>query len=188
MMHELIVGTRSYRRFKQNPVDRETLRALVDLARLSASGANLQPLKYVLSCDPQRNAAIFPHTQWAAYLADWPGPPEGERPAAYIVILLDRAISASAGCDHGIAAQSIVLGAAEKGLGACIIGSLQRDALSRALDLDARYTILLVIALGVPAERVVLEDLPADGSIRYYRDADSVHHVPKRSLDAVIVG
>jgi nitroreductase len=187
-LHELIVRTRSCRRFKQDPVDRDTLRALVDLARLSASGANLQPLKYLLSCEPERNASLFPHTVWAGYLADWPGPAEGERPTAYIVILLDREIGASPGCDHGIAAQSIVLGAAEKGLGACIIGSLKREAMRRALDLAARYEILLVVALGVPAEQVVLEDLPADGSIRYYRDAADVHHVPKRGLDEVIVG
>jgi len=188
MLEELIRKTRSYRRFHQDvPVDLETLRALVNLARLSASAANLQPLKYILSCDPEANARIFPHTRWAGYLKDWGGPAEGERPAAYIVILGDTEIRESFGCDHGIAAQSIMLGATERGLGGCIIGSIDRDGLRQTLDIPERYESLLVLALGKPKERVVLEEVGPDGDIRYYRDAEGVHHVPKRSLDELIL-
>ena len=186
-MQTLVRQTRSYRRFKQDPISIETLRELVDLARLSASGANLQPLTYMLSCDAATNAAVFPQTMWAGYLADWPGPAEGERPTAYIIILNDTGVSKSPGCDHGIAAQSIVLGAQEKGIGACMIGSIHREALVQALDIPGRYEVLLIIALGIPGETVVLEDTGPDGSVRYYRDADGVHHVPKRTLDAIIL-
>ena len=109
---------RTYRRFYQEvTVEHQMLRELVDLARLSASAANLQPLKYILSCESQKNALIFPHLGWAGYLKDWQGPSKGERPSAYIIILNDTRIGQSSGCDHGIAAQSILLGAAEKGLG-----------------------------------------------------------------------
>ena len=87
---ELVLQTRSYRRFDQaTPVSLDTLRELVDLARQTASGSNIQPLKYVLSAGPATNARIFPHTRWAGYLKDWPGPAEGERPAAYVVMLGD---------------------------------------------------------------------------------------------------
>jgi len=165
-----------------------TLRELVDLARLSASGANRQPLKYILSCDPQKNALIFPHLRWAGYLKDWGGPAEGERPTAYIVILRDDEISLSVDCDHGIAAQSILLGATERGLGGCILGSVQRDEMRQALGIPDRYYILLVIALGKPAETVVIEPVGADGDIKYWRDEAGVHHVPKRSLDEIIIG
>jgi len=188
MLQDLIRKNRSYRRFHQNvPVELETLRALVNLARLSASGANLQPLKYILSCDPETNAGIFPHTRWADYLKDWGGPTEGERPVAYIVILGDTEIRQSFGCDHGIAAQSIMLGATERGLGGCIIGSIDRDGLRQTLDIPERYEILLVLALGRPRETVVLEEVGPGGDIRYYRDTESVHHVPKRSLDELIL-
>ena len=130
MLEDLIRKNRSYRRFHQGfPIALETLRALVHLARLSASGANLQPLKFVLSCGPETNARIFPHTRWAGYLKDWDGPAEGERPAAYVVILGDTAIRKSFGCDHGIAAQSIMLGAVERGLGGCMLGAIDRDGL-----------------------------------------------------------
>ena len=188
MIEDLIRKNRSYRRFHQDvPVGVKMLRALVSLARLSASGANLQPLKYILSSDPETNATIFPHTRWAGYLKDWDGPAEGERPAAYVVILGDTEIRSSFGCDHGIAAQSIMLGATERGLGGCILGALDRTALREALDIPERYDILLVLALGKPKETVVLEDVGPDGDIKYYRDESSVHHVPKRSLEELIL-
>ena len=120
-------------------------------------------------------------------MRSWSGPAEGERPSAYIVILGDTEISKSSGCDHGIAAQSIMLGATERGLGGCMIGSIKRDALRETLEIPERYEIQLVLALGKPAETVVLEDVGPDGDIKYYRDDEDVHHVPKRPLDELIL-
>jgi len=188
VLKDLVLRNRSYRRFDQGTaVDPDTLRQLVDLARLSASASNKQPLKFYLACDPATNALIFPNLSWAGYLKDWAGPDQDERPTAYIVILGDREIRSSFGCDHGIAAQSILLGATERGLGGCIIGSVRRDALREALDIAARYEILLVLALGLAKEIVVIEDVASNGDIKYWRDAEDVHHVPKRSLDEIIV-
>ena len=189
MLRDLVVTNRSYRRFYEDAaIEEVTLRGLVDLARLSASGANRQPLKYILSVDPQKNALIFPHLRWAGYLKDWLGPSDGERPAAYIIILGDTEIRKSLGCDHGIAAQSILLGAREKGLGGCMIASIRRERLRKALDIPPHYEILLVLALGKPKEMVVIEPVGPDGDIKYWRDSDGVHHVPKRSLDEIIIG
>jgi len=188
MLKELVLKNRSYRRFYQDfIIDRQTLVELVDLARLSASALNLQPLKYMLSCDPEKNATIFQHLAWASYLKDWPGPDEGERPSAYIIILGDTEITKSFGCDHGIAAQSILLGATEKGLGGCIIANVKRRQLSEALNIPPRYEILLVIALGKPKEKVVIEPVGPDGDIKYWRDSEGVHHVPKRPLSEIII-
>ena len=188
MIRDLITKNRSYRRFFQEAaIERQTLKELVDFARVSASGANLQPLKYILSCEPQKNALVFPHLVWAGYLKDWVGPGEGERPSAYIIILGDTEISRSFDYDCGIAAQSILLGAMEKGLGGCMIGSVQRERLRKALDIPSRYEILLVLALGKPREKVVLETAEHGGSIEYWRDSEDVHHVPKRPLDEIIV-
>lgn len=187
-VRELVLKNRSYRRFYQDhAVDQDTLVELVDLARHSASGNNLQPLKFYLSADPQTNALIFPNTRWAGSLKNWDGPEDGERPAAYIVILGDKNITDSFGVNHGIAAQSILLGATEKGLGGCMIGSVQRVVLHRELGLADNLHILLVIALGKPKETVVIDPVGSDGSITYWRDDESVHHVPKRSLDELIV-
>jgi len=188
-IRELVLKNRSYRRFHQEvPIEMQTLRELVDLARLSASGGNNQPLKYVLSCDGEKNASIFPTLAWAAYLKDWPGPQEGERPSAYIVILGDTQVRENFGPDHGIAAQSILLGAVEHGLGGCIIASIRKENLRQALGIPAHLEILLVLALGKPKESVVLEEVGSDGDIRYWRDEQGVHHVPKRSLAEIIIG
>lgn len=188
MLKELVAKNRSYRRFSENtPVELETLRQLVDLARLTPSAANLQPLKYLLACDPQSNQRIFDSLAWAGYLRDWPGPAEGERPAAYIVLLGDNEIAKNFGIDPGIAAQTILLGAAEQGLGGCMIASIRREDLRTALKIPAQYEIPLVIALGKPIENVILEPLNAAGEIKYYRDEAGTHHVPKRALDEIIV-
>jgi nitroreductase len=188
MIHDFVAKSRSVRRFYQDvPIAMETLRALVDLARLSPSARNAQPLRFILSADPEKNALIFKHLAWAGYLKGWGGPPEGERPTGYILILGDTTISPNFGCDHGIAAQSILLGAVEAGLGGCIIGSVQRPALMEQLHIDPKYEILLALALGKPKEEIVIERLGPDGDIKYWRDANQVHHVPKRTLDDLII-
>jgi nitroreductase len=189
MIADLIRRNRSCRRFYQDrALSRETLLGLVNLARLSASAANLQPLKFALSWEPEKNAAIFACLAWAGYLKEWPGPGEGERPAAYIVVLGDKDITPNFGCDHGIAAQSILLGAREQGLGGCMLGSINREQLRRVLALPDRYDILLVIALGAPKEEVVLTEAGPGGDIKYWRDEAGVHHVPKRRLEDILVG
>jgi len=188
MLSDLVAKNRSYRRFEEGvEVKREVLEACVDLARLSASGSNAQPLKYVLSNDRATNAKIFSTLSWAGYLQDWPGPTEGERPSAYVVVLLDTDIRKDAGCDHGIAAQSIMLGAVEHGLGGCMLGSIRKKELSELLKLPSKFEILLVLALGKPVENVEVEKVGPDGDIKYWRDESGVHHVPKRSLEDLIV-
>lgn len=186
MIHELITRNRSYRRFYNEPVTRQTLEELVDCARLSASGANKQPLKYVLSCDQAGNDAIFSTLAWAGYLPEWPGPVAEERPTAYIVIVADKEIGA-AGIDHGIAAQSILLAAVEKGLGGCILASVQPDKLATLLELPPQYEILIVVALGKPKEEVQLEEMQPGDSVKYWRDEQQLHHVPKRALRDIIL-
>jgi len=189
MIEGLVRRTRSYRRFQQAvPVGLEVLRKGVELARMSASASNLQPLKYILSNDLETNGRVFPLLGWAGYLKDWGGPVEGERPSAYIVILGDTKIRRDFGCDHGVAAQSIMLGMTEQGFGGCIIGSVSRDELRNVLGISEQYEILLVLALGKPKEKIVLEEVGPEGDIRYYRDEKDVHHVPKRPLNELIVG
>jgi len=188
MLKDLIRKNRSYRRFDQHvPVPMELLREMVDAARLSGSARNMQPLKYMLFNTPEDCTRIFPTTAWAGYLKAWPGPEEGERPTAYIVQLGDLELTDDWWCDDGIAAQSMMLTAVEKGFGGCIIGSVQREKLRSILSIPERYKIIQVLALGKPAEKVVIDEAK-DGDITYWRDDQEVHHVPKRSLDELIIG
>ena len=187
MLKDLIIKNRSYRRFYSDyKIKRNIIEELVDMARLSPSASNLQPLKYYISCNTDTNNKIFPCLGWAGYLQNWPGPADDEQPSAYIIILGDQNINKSIDCDHGIAAQSILLGAAEKGLGGCIIASIDRELLRKKLNIPVNLDILLTIALGKPRETVKIEPLTND-DIKYWRDTEGVHHVPKRSLQEIIL-
>jgi nitroreductase len=188
MIRDLVLKNRSRRRFQESfTIGTETLKELVDLARCSASGANRQPLKYILSCDPEKNNKIFPNLFWAAALKDWNGPAEGERPSAYIIILGDKEISQNFGVDHGIAAQTILLGAVEKDLGGCMMGAINIEGLRQAIQIPERYVVLLAVALGKPNEEVVLKNVGQDGNTNYWRDDQGVHYVPKRPLNDIII-
>ena len=188
MFKELVLKCRSYRRFYEEvAIDNKTLKELVDFARLSASAVNRQPLKYIISGARDKNAQIFSTLHWAGTLKTWPGPTEGERPAAYILILGDKEIGASFGMDPGIAAQTILLGAVEKGLGGCMLGAVDREDLRKLLNIPVRYEISLVVALGKPKEKIILETMNAGDSYDYWRDNGEGHHVPKRKLADIIV-
>jgi nitroreductase len=190
---DLVLANRSYRRFDgTHAVDGTELRDLVDLVRTTPSGGNLQPLKYVLSCSAAGNALVYETLAWAAYLPEWKGPPVNERPTAYVVMLVDRTITRAiqirlAEFDAGISAQTILLGAVERGLGGCIFASLRREELGRRLGLPDTLEIALVIALGRPVEKVVLDVLTPGGSVKYWREPDGTHHVPKRGLEELIL-
>ena len=186
MIDDLIRKTRSFRRFKEDEtIDIETLRWLADLARMGGSARNMQPLKYILVNAPEANKKIFPLLGWAGYLHDWPGPPPGERPSAYIICLLDKSLSSEADCDLGIATQNMLLGASERGLGGCRIASVA-PGLKDLLQLESHLEIRMVIALGQPVESVSLDAMKAGGDIKYWRDAEQVHHVPKRSRQEIV--
>ncbi len=185
-LKDLVLLNRSYRRFDETHFfSIKELEELIDLTRYIASGRNAQPLKYILSYQPSTNNLIFPTLTWAAYLKDWDGPADGERPTAYIVMLLDKSISEQPLCDHGIAAQTILLGAVEKGWGGCILMSIKKQQLNEVLDIPTHFEILMVIALGKPIEKIVLEPM-VNGDFRYWRDENNVHHVPKRALNEII--
>jgi nitroreductase len=183
----LVKENRSCRRFDNTvKISPQDLTGLVDLARHCASAANNQPLKYILSTDEQTNQAIFDCLGWAAYLKDWPGPDPSERPAAYIVICGDHSISDKFWCDHGIAAQTILLGARARGLAGCMFGAINIKKLNAVLEIPDHLEVKLVVALGKPLEKAVIDEVGPDGSIKYFRDENQVHHVPKRSLDTLV--
>ncbi len=188
MLLEMVKRNRSYRRFFENEaIDREVLLELINLARLSPSGANRQALRYYVSCEPGQNESIFSTLGWAAYLPEWPGPGAGERPSAYIVMGQEQDYKMALPLDTGIAAQTILLGAVEAGLGGCMIGNIDRAALRLALHIPESFEILLVIALGKPKEEIVIDEIDSGADIKYWRDAQQVHHVPKRKLKDIVV-
>lgn len=188
MLKDLVLKNRSYRRFDTTvAIPMSTLEELAALARICPSAANKQPLRFILSTSRPDNDAIFDCLKWAAYLKDWGGPLPAERPSAYIIMLNTAKDWDFAKFDLGIAAQTMLLAATEMGLGGCMLGAIDRERLRAHFALDQELEISLVLALGKPAEEVRIVDLPADGSIRYYRDEAGVHHVPKRDLADLVL-
>ena len=191
MIRDLVIENRSYRSFDESkPVGSETLKELVDTARLCGSAVNRQPLKYRLVSEKDEVEEVLSHTHWAGLLKDIVLPPEGHHPTAFIAVCCDTSVTpdpAHAQFDAGMAAQTIMLMAAEEGFGGCMLMAFDKEAVSVALRLPKKLSPVVLLALGVPDETVFLCDLPADGSTAYFRDKAGVHFVPKRSLADVLV-
>jgi len=184
LIYEKIISRRTVRKYEQRQVPKEVLERCLDAARLSPSGSNLQPLKYVIVNDEEQLKKVFKATRWAGSLPDY-NPTEDEAPQAYFAILLDTNIRKSPGHDVGIAAMSISMVAFDEGLGSCMLGSIDRVVLREVLKVPEYLDILLLVALGYPAEKQVVDNVK-DGSIKYWLDGDGVIHVPKRSVDEIL--
>ena len=188
MIKDLVLKNRSYRRYIESfRINSDILKSLIELTRFCPSAANLQPLKYLICNIAEENAQIFKALSWAGYLTEWKGPSEGERPPAYIIVLGDTYISKNFQCDAGIACQTILLGAVAQGLGGCILGAIDRESIRGSFSIPEQYEILYVIAIGKPSESVFLEDANKDAGIRYWQDENGVHHVPKRTIQELIL-
>lgn len=188
MIKDLVRKNRSYRRFYgDKTIELSTLRELVDLARLCPTGRNLQGLKYMIFNKPEDNKKISENLFWAGYLKDWDGPVDEEKPSAYIIMFRDKSLGAGSVQDEGIALQTMLLGAVEMGLGGCILANVNRVNLKEVLGFDETYELAFVLALGYPKEEVVLDEMNEEGDIKYWRDEENVHHVPKRKLDDLIL-
>lgn len=188
MLKDLVIRNRTCRRFHQErPVSLDTLKELVDLARLAPSGYNRQGLKYILFNQPEWTDRINDCLTWAGYIKGWKSPPEGEKPSAFIVMVRDVGLGPMLAQDQGFAAMCILLGAVGRGLGGCFLIAVDKTRLRAVLDLGDGYEIEAVVAIGHPKEQIVLEEMGADGDVRYWRDEQGVHHVPKRSLADIIL-
>ena len=179
MLTDLVRQNRSCRRFYQeHRVPADTLWELVDLARLSASGANLQPLKYIASCHPEQNETIFRTLSWAGYLKTGPDlMKEKNRPptlSSWPIRPSVRTLVATT----VLQPSPFCWAPREKGLAGCLSGTIKRQQLKERLGIAPQYKIQLVVALGKPREEVVVDPLRADGGVKYWRDADGIHHVP----------
>lgn len=191
MIRDLVTASRSYRGFDPSrKVTREELTEFVECARLTPSGANRQPLRYYLAWEKEQTENIQPLTRWGAALPERHLPDADKLPPAFIVICAETLWAPNpAACQKevGIAAQTILLAATEAGLGGLMIANFQADALARALELPEHLVPQLVLAIGRPAEKVVLTEAEPGGSLNYYRDEQDVHYVPKRPLRDLLI-
>lgn len=185
----LVREARSCRRFDESsPLTQQDLDWLLECARLAPSARNAQELRFITVTQGPVLDQLFPLTRWAGALKDWQGPEQGERPTAFIATLMPEHAGYLLCYDVGIACQTIQLAATSRGWGACMIQSFEHKPAADLLKIPAGLKIALLIGLGVAVEKRVVAAMPADGSFTYWRDANGVHHVPKRALSELLVG
>jgi nitroreductase len=178
----LIKKARSFRRFDEaTPITETELRQFIDTVRLVPSAGNTQTLRYMI-IPHEKCHRLFPHLKWAGFLSDWDGPEKGERPTGYIILLAKGTPSH----DVGIAGQTLQLLATEAGYGACMFGSIDREKVKQEFSIPNELSIQLIVAFGKPAETIVLENGTSD-ALQYWRDENSVHHVPKLQLEDILI-
>ena len=190
MFKDLVKKSRSYRGYDQDrEITRSELEELVDCARFAPSSVNGQPFKYLLINDKSERARLQKLTGWARALPDMTLPHPGKEPTAFIVICqntdwdsnLDRYQR-----DVGIVAQTMLLAAADAGLGGIMIGNFSPKRVSEEFGLPDNTVPMLVVALGKPDENIILTEMNEGESTAYYRDENDTHYVPKRKLDDII--
>ena len=184
-IYELILKRRTIRSFKPEQVTEELLNKLVNAGRLAPSGANLQPLEFIVVNNSELVNKVFPSLKWAGYIAPAGNPPEGKRPTAYVIVLINTEIRSQGGeVDAAAAIENMILAALEDGVGSCWLGAIDRDKLRTLFNIPQNYRVDSVLALGYPDESPVLEEVT--DSIKYWKDENGVLHVPKRKLSDVV--
>lgn len=184
-VYELILKRRTIRRFKQDPISDKLLSKFVNAGRLAPSGANLQPLEFIIINQSDLVSKIFSTLKWAGYIAPAGNPPESKRPMAYITVLINTEIKPKNGeVDAAASIENMILAALEAGIGSCWLGSIDRDQLRTIFNIPQKYQIDSVLALGYPDESPVVEEVK--DSIKYWKDEQGILHVPKRKLSDIV--
>lgn len=185
--YEAIMKRRTVRKFGQEKIAHEDIIKIIDCGRMSASGANLQPVKYAVAETEELCSEIYPYTKWAGYISGWE-PAQNERPVAYIAVLTDTSIKSAekSEVDCGSAIANMMIGALSLGIGSCWLGAIDRKNIAKVLNLDEKYHVSYLLALGYPMQSGVTYDME-ENDAHYYFDENGNVHVPKRTLNDVIV-
>jgi len=182
---DVLYARRTIRKFTQEPIPKQILTRIVEVARLAPSANNRQPLRYLIVNDPGLCDQVFAHTRWAGMLGPAGTPKEGERPTAYILLLVDTELDWRwSAHDIGAAAQTIMVAAQNHRIGTCWMGAIDKAAIASLLDIPGKYRLDTLISMGYPAERSVYED--EQGDVKYYKDEQDTLHVPKRRLEDIL--
>lgn len=185
-LEESIYKRRTIRRFKPEPISLETLKKLVDYARVAPVARNVQALEFIIVNNSEMTQKLFPLVRWANSLPeDQRTPEKGREPTAYILVLVNKKIkSAFVDFDVGAAVENILLGAISFGIGTCWMAAIDYKRIKELFEIPEDYDLKQVISIGYPDEESIME--PYKDKFAYWKDSDGKMHVPKRDLDDVI--
>ena len=181
---ELLASRRTYRRFEQKAVPQDVVEDIIEALRLSSCGANRQAVRLVVVNRPEDVAKVQPLVKWAAYLPPEQGTPKaGELPTLYVAVVQDTSIPGDLATDTGIALANMTLAAWAKGVGSCIMGAINKPALSELLGIAAPDKLAFMVALGCPTHAARVVPMTEKTGIKYYLDENGDYCVPKRSVE-----
>ncbi len=186
-LHELYLGCRTYRRYTQEAVPESVIREALENARIASCGKNAQTLRYIAVTSPEGVRDMQPLVKWAAALPPEIGTPrEGEQPTAFILGIKTPESVPFSDVDVGSAVNTIVTTCWGYGVGSCLMGAINIPKIRERFGIAEEDTLRLAIALGYPAHRSTIVELPEDGSIHYYVDEQRDYYVPKRAFDEIV--
>ena len=184
-LDRLLSSNRSYRIYdKSYKVDLRQLKAMIAVNPKLGSAMNRQALRFhPVTAGPEAEK-ILSLIKMGAAVPEMKLPPEGREPEAFIVVCSTLPETAVIDIDLGISAQSMLLKAAEMGLGGIFIRNFNAKAIREALGLTLQP--LAVLAVGKPDEKIELVPAaPGDDLAYYFRDG--VHYVPKLSAEDLTI-
>ena len=148
---EKLAARRTYRRFAQKAVPQDVVEDIIEALRLSSCGANRQAVRLVIVSKPEDVARVQP------------------------------LVPGDLATDTGIALANMTLAAWDKGVGSCIMGAINKPALSEMLGIAEPEKLAFMIAFGYPTHEAHIVPLTAETGVKYYLDASRDYCVPKRS-------
>lgn len=183
---EKLATRRTYRRFEQTPVPQDVVDDIIEAVRISSCGANRQGVRLVVINKPEDVARVQPLVKWAAYLPPEQGTPKpDEQPTLFVAVIQDTTIAGDLNTDAGIALANMTLAAWDKGVGSCIMGSINRPKLTELMGLAETEKLHTMVAFGYPAHAASVVPMTAETGVKYYLDANRDYCVPKRSAEEI---
>lgn len=188
-LENLLEWRRSYRKFDESRlISKNDIDEILNSIKFASCANNRQYLRFISVENKDKVLEIFDNTKWAASLPNNIGrPKEGERPVYFIAILSDEAKKLRFnGIDEGLVISNLTLTAAEKGIGSCIIGSVNDKKMREILNYDDNYSCEVVIAFGYPKVKSTIKKINLEEDQSYYLDEDGNYLVPKYKKDDIV--
>lgn len=188
-LENLLEWRRTYRKFDENKlISKEDIDDILNSIKFASCANNRQYLRFISVENKAKVLEIFENTKWAASLPNNIGrPKEGERPVYFIAILSDEEKKLRFnGIDEGLVISNLTLLAAEKGIGSCIIGSVNDKKMREILNYEYNYSCDLVVAFGYPKVKSSIKEIDAGEDQAYYLDEDGNYIVPKYKIKDLV--
>jgi len=179
-----IRNRRSIRRFDSRPIPDEVLKTLADVARLYASGGNMQPMKTAVISRKEGVDTVFSSLNWAMYVPGFQIR-EDQRPMAYLVLIGDKNIRTPYQFDLGAMATTVMLAAQEYGIASCCLAIARKKIVREMLALPENLEPEVVIALGYPGQES--REVPFADTQKYVELPNGNMEVPKRTVQETVI-